>query len=94
LKSKNYVPHKIIKVVLQLKHLQCLISDHRRDVEINCNITAKYTVKQVALFRKLLLQTTHSMKRKEKGGKKKRMLLCNIVTKKDSEIYSESQCLR
>jgi len=55
----------MFKVVLQLKHLECLISDHRRDVEINYNITTKYTVKQVALFWKLLLQTTYS-----RGGKK------------------------
>jgi hypothetical protein len=68
--SKNCVPHKIIKVVLQLKHLQCLISDRRRDGEINYNITTKYTEKQMALFRKLLLQTANSKKRKEEEEKK------------------------
>jgi hypothetical protein len=64
------------KVVLQLK--QCHISDQRRDVEIIYNITTKYTVQQMELFRKLLLQTTYSKRDK----RKKRVLLWNIVSKR------------
>jgi len=72
------------------KHLQCLISDHRRDDEINYNITTKYTVRQMSLFRKLLLQTTYYMKRKEK----KKNVALEYCNKKESEIYTESQFLR
>jgi len=72
LKSKHYVPHKIIKVVLQLKHLQCLISDHRRDVEINYNITTKYTVRQINVTIQKIVVTNHIFYEKKRIEKKKK----------------------
>lgn len=74
----------MIKAVLQLKQLKCLISDHKRDVKINYNITTK----QMALFRKLLVHTIYAKRNKNKNVAPQ---YCN---KKDSEICSEPQNLR